>query len=275
MVDPRRLDPDTPADAREAADRESQTDALLVEGLDRYFTGRYEDAIHLWTRLLFLDRNHAKARAYIDRARTALAERQRRSEEMLQTSRALLEQGETEAARDLLTEAVAQGGEDEHAAALRLRLERVERVERLNPSDRAWPTGSSAPVEGVTAEAVPGWSWPQRPRPIAVGVVLGAALLLVLTVSSGVAQDWLGWRSTVEGLRPAAGEPRIPVLTSGDVALVRARTLAERGRFAEALRTLDRVGPDSAQRPAVDRMKADIQQLLLAGAPPPGGKPRR
>jgi tetratricopeptide (TPR) repeat protein len=271
MVDPRRLEPDT-ADTREAADRESQTDALLVEGLDRYFTGRYEDAIHLWTRLLFLDRNHAKARAYIDRARTALAERQRRSEEMLQTSRALLEQGETEAARDLLTEAVAQGGEDEHAAALRHRLERVE---RLNAADRAWPAGPSAPVEGVTVETVPGWSWRQRPHPIAVGAVLAAALLLILTVSSGVAQDWLGWRSTAEGIRPAAGEPRVPILSSGDVALVRARTLAERGRFAEALRALDRVGPDSAQRPAVDRMKADIQQLLLAGAPPPGGRPRR
>lgn len=272
MVDPRRLEPDPPADSREAADRESQTDALLVEGLDRYFTGRYEDAIHLWTRLLFLDRNHAKARAYIDRARTALAERQRRSEEMLQTSRALLEQGETEAARDLLTEAVAEGGEDEHAAALRLRLERVE---RLNAADRAWPTGPSAPIDGVTIETVPGWSWRQRPRPFAVGVVLGAALLLVLTVSSGVAQTWLGWQSTAEGIRPAAGEPRIPILSSADVALVRARTLADRGRFAEALRTLDRVGPDSAQRPAVDRLKADIQQLLLAGAPPPGGRARR
>ena len=159
MVDPRRLESDSAADAREAADRDSQTDALLVEGLDRYFTGRYEDAIHLWTRLLFLDRNHAKARAYIDRARTALAERQRRSEEMLQASRVLLEQGETEAARDLLTEAVAQGGEDDQAAALRLRLERVE---RLHAADRAWPVGPAVAVEGAADTAVPGWTWRQH-----------------------------------------------------------------------------------------------------------------
>ena len=273
MVDPRRLEPDTTADPREAADRDSQTDALLVEGLDRYFNGRYEDAIHLWTRLLFLDRNHAKARAYIDRARTALAERQRRSEEMLQTSRALLEQGETAAARDLLAEAVAQGGEDEHAAALRLRLERVE---RLTAADRAaWPGGPPVPVEGVVIESVPGWSWRQRPRPLAVGAVLAGALLLVLTVSSGVAQEWLGWQSAPEGIRPATTDARIPVLSSSDVALVRARTLADRGRFAEALRALDRVSPDSTQRPVVDRLKADIQQLLLAGAHPPGGLTRR
>jgi thioredoxin-like negative regulator of GroEL len=272
MVDPRRLESDPVAESRDATDRESQTDALLVEGLDRYFTGRYEDAIHLWTRLLFLDRNHAKARAYIDRARTALAERQRRSEEMLQASRALLEQGETAAARDLLTEAVAQSGEDDQAAALRLRLERVE---RLNAADRPWPAGPVVPADGAIVETVPGWSWRRRSRPLAVGVVLAAALLLVLTVSSGVAQQWLGWQSTAEALRPAAGETRIPVLSSGDVALVRARTLMERGRLADALRALDRVAADSAQRPAVDRLKADIQQLLLAGAQPPAGPTRR
>ena len=37
----------------------------------------YEQAIHVWTRVLFLDRGHARARAYIERARSALAERQR------------------------------------------------------------------------------------------------------------------------------------------------------------------------------------------------------
>src|SRR5262249_3318992 len=90
-----------------AGDRDSRTDALLVEGLDRYFNGQFEEAIHLWTRVLFLDRTHARARAYIDRARSAMAERQRIAEEMLEASRELLAQGQTDAARQLLTEAVA------------------------------------------------------------------------------------------------------------------------------------------------------------------------
>ena len=80
------------SDKDEAALRDGQIDALLDDGLDRYFGGRYEEAIHLWTRVLFLDRSHARARAYIDRARTTLAELQRRSDEMLQASRDLLEQ---------------------------------------------------------------------------------------------------------------------------------------------------------------------------------------
>src|SRR6476619_6515331 len=105
MADPRRVDSPPAPDA--LVTRESQADTLLVDGLDRYFDGRYEDAIHLWTRVLFLDRSHARARAYIDRARTALAERQRRAEELLHASEELLDKGETSQARDLLTAAVA------------------------------------------------------------------------------------------------------------------------------------------------------------------------
>jgi hypothetical protein len=86
----------------EAAVRAEQIQSLLDEGLDRYFAARYEEAIHLWTRVLFFDRNHEKARAYIERARKTVAEMQRHSEELLQTSRDLLEQGDTEAARRLL-----------------------------------------------------------------------------------------------------------------------------------------------------------------------------
>ena len=125
MAEPRRLDSSSSPDA---AGRDGEIDALLVDGLDRYFNGRYDDAIHIWTRVLFLDRSHARARAYIDRARTAVAERQRRSDELLATTGQLLDRGETEGARLLLAEAVAASGDDEHAAALRSRLERLERA---------------------------------------------------------------------------------------------------------------------------------------------------
>ena len=274
MVDPRRLELDPAPEGREAAGRDSQAEALLVDGLDRYFNGRYEDAIHLWTRVLFLDRSHARARAYIDRARTAIAERQRRSDELLQASRDLLDRGQTAAARDLLTEAVAQSGDDEHAAALRVHLERVE---RLRAADRALPAITAAPDEDEPAGAVPGWTWPRRSRSLwIVGGLAVAALVLVVGASGGL-QDWMGWRSPGEGLRLAGAAPQLPVLSSAQVALVRARTLVDRGRLAEALRALDRVSPESSERAAADRLRADIQQLLLAGAqaPQPGAQAPR
>ena len=62
MSDPR------PAEALSGADDDARIEYLLVTGLDHYFAGEYEHAINLWTRVLFLDRNHDRARAYIDRA---------------------------------------------------------------------------------------------------------------------------------------------------------------------------------------------------------------
>ena len=57
--------------------------------------GDYDTAIHVWTRALFLDRGHARARAYIERARSAQAERQRESEELLHRGVAAFDRGET------------------------------------------------------------------------------------------------------------------------------------------------------------------------------------
>ena len=74
MADPLR-DQDTSADV--SPGRESRIEELLLAGLDHYFSGQHELAISVWTRVLFLDRSHARARAYIERARGAIAERQR------------------------------------------------------------------------------------------------------------------------------------------------------------------------------------------------------
>jgi tetratricopeptide (TPR) repeat protein len=256
MADPRRLEPVPHGDA---ADRDTQVEALLVDGLDKYFNGRYDEAIHLWTRVLFLDRSHARARAYIDRARTAVAERQRRAEEMLHAGHELLEQGRTAAARELLTEAVAESGDDDQAAALRVRLERVERLDAAARVAAGRPATSSV--------AIPGWQWPRRSRTAAgSAAVLAAGLLLVIGVTSTEVQDWVGLRSDREQLLLTTTPPKLPMLTSADVALIRAETLFSRGRLAEALQVLDRVEPESPTRRAADELRVRIQQLLLASS---------
>jgi thioesterase domain-containing protein len=68
------------------------------------------------------------------------------------------------------------------------------------------------------------------------------------------------------------------VLSSADVALVRARTLYAHGRLAEALTALDRVRPTDSQHAEADSLRREIQRLLLATAqseprPPQGSSP--
>jgi tetratricopeptide (TPR) repeat protein len=237
----------------EAALRAQQIASLLDEGLDRYFAARYEEAIHLWTRVLFFDRTHEKARAYIDRARKTVAEMQRHSEELLQTSRDLLEQGDTEAARRLLNEAVATGGDDLQVAALRVRLERLERVHALRERPADSPEISGAPDR---------MAWARVPwAAIAAGLALAAvaALAAMALQSSGEAPPVGGTNASAV---PAID--RVPALSSSEVALVRARTAVAGGRLSEALKELDRVSLDSPDRPAADQLRVEVQQLLMA-----------
>jgi tetratricopeptide (TPR) repeat protein len=257
MPDSRRLESHQPP---EAADRDSRAEALLVEGLDRYFAGNYEEAIHVWTRVLFLDRSHARARAYIDRARTALAERQRQAEEMLHVTSELLAQGRTDQARDLLMQAVAATGDDERAAELRSRLERIERA-RGGPLPRTGPAG-------IVVDAVPIGRLRSRRRPTASQLLAGGTLAvgvgLIALIAGAAVQDWLGFSAPSSPLPPVRQSAPLSVLSTSEAALIRARTLYARGRLAEALQALARVDPDSPSRGEGDRLRVEIQQILLS-----------
>src|SRR3954466_2969177 len=127
MSDPLRIDGSrVHADVASETDRDAKIEQLLLVGLDHYFAARYELAINVWTRALFLDRSHARARAYIDRARSALAERQRESEELLQNGVAAFERGEGDEARRLLQAAIDGGAPSEEALAVLDRLNRLQ-----------------------------------------------------------------------------------------------------------------------------------------------------
>lgn len=247
-------------DSGAGPERDGRIESLLVEGLDRYFANRYEEAVHIWTRVLFLDRSHPRAKAYIDRARTALAERQRRGDELLHASQSLLEQGKTGDARQLLTEAVAATGDDERAAALRMRLDRLDRTDfSLRRSTWELPAGSTAPAGehagGLVVAPAVWWS-----------LIAATSLITLWLVAQLVFPAW----QPIETATPAvafAAAP-IPVLGNADVALVRARNLFQRGRLADALLALDRVGVDDKRRIEADRLRVEIQRLLLAADRP-------
>ncbi|HUF49154.1 MAG TPA: hypothetical protein VMM93_15155 [Vicinamibacterales bacterium] len=255
-MEPKRLE--SPPDAVLAA-RDSHVEALLIDGLDHYFARRYDAAINVWTRVLFLDRSHARARAYIERARTAMAERQRRAEELLEIGHSLINEGRAEQARDVLAEAVATTGDDERASALRLRLERVERAQGT-----AVP---ALPAATAGVSIVPGWTWRRHRYGLLVVASLVGTSAVILTgwLALPTVRELAGLTGPrVDALRSTSTAP-LPVLSSADVALVRARALYARGRLAEALRALDRVGAESPSRAAADTLRVEIQRLLLAG----------
>jgi tetratricopeptide (TPR) repeat protein len=260
MSDPLRSDPARANEPVSEADREAKIEQLLLAGLDHYFTGQYDQAINVWTRALFLDRNHARARAYIDRARSALAERQRESEELLHNGVAAFDRGESSEARRLLEAAISQGAPPDEALAILDRLNRLEQSSRQAQVETARKRARTAPPPEVTAGASRS-AW----------VTLVALLMVIVAAGAfGAGAFRSDWRMLLERppapslnpvLRPASDEPLLP--RRGDTALSRARVLASSGRLRDALSVLDQVQPTDQQRGDADRLRADLQKQLI------------
>src|SRR6185369_477495 len=130
MADPQKSGPSR-SEAPRGAEDEARIENLLVTGLDHYFAGEFEQAINLWTRVLFLDRHHDRARAYIDRARSAQAELQRESEAVLHQGIAAFHAGDVASARRLVTDALDRGAAPEDAQGV------LERIDRLGAGQKA------------------------------------------------------------------------------------------------------------------------------------------
>jgi hypothetical protein len=267
MSDPARTDVTPAADALAGRQRDARVEQLLLTGLDHYFAGRYDHAIHIWTRVLFLDRGHARARAYIDRARSALAERQRESEELLDRGTAAFDGGEASNARRLLTAAVERGAPPEVALAYLGRLDRLEAtadVPGVAPDTRGVASADSA--------AAP------RAFPRRALWLVGAGLVAVTSIAwfAGALLD-SGGVSTAKRLPDVAAVEPVLIPNATDTMLARARTLFATGRAQDAIRLLATIGPADANRRDADRLLAEIQQTLLTAADPPlaGARPGR
>ena len=137
MSDPLPTDSLRALEVASDAERDAKIEQLLLVGLDHYFAAQYGAAIDVWTRALFLDRSHARARAYIERARSALAERQRESEELLQNGIAAFRRGEMDQARRLLRGAIEGGGPSEEALAVLEQLNRLDASVSLPTPERS------------------------------------------------------------------------------------------------------------------------------------------
>jgi tetratricopeptide (TPR) repeat protein len=286
MSDPLRSDGSRSNDAGSALDRDAKIEQLLLVGLDHYFAAHYELAINVWTRALFLDRSHARARAYIERARSALAERQRESEELLENGVAAFRRGDGDEARRLLQAAIDSGAPSEEALAVLDRMNRLEtaappaaasRSDRRNRDEDPRAAGrSSRSVGGLIAF-----------------LVLGAGIVALAVFAAS--RDQIDWRSLVDLARsagrvaapaapiapPVARETALPLPLRGEITLGRARTLAASGHLHDALAILESIRHTDLQKADAELLRGNIQRQLLAltrfpaPTPPEDDKVRR
>jgi hypothetical protein len=268
-----------------ASDRLALIEQLLLAGLDHYFVGQYEQAIHVWTRVFFLDRGHARARAYIERARCALAERQREAEARGAEETIAPRPGggaSIVAASSLASQSAAAELTDTLPAALpRRRLSRRDLWRGVPESSILADRAADLVTPGVMAPGA---------QPAGMGTAIAAAprsgarvhthvlliaLAVVLLCSAAyvvVARDrlaiWLGTpaeNSVVAPLANITPEP-LPLPRVSEQTLARARNLFARGHLHEALQTLSAVGADDPLRRDADTLLIEVERALLDAA---------
>ena len=261
MSDPLRTEGSRAQPAAPDADRDATIEHLLLGGLDQYFAADYEQAVHIWTRVLFLDRSHARARAYIERARSALAERQRESEELLQTGVAAFERGDSVEARRLLQAAIDSGGPREEALTVLDRLNRLEPASRLQAPVRQPRASQTSPRAGRPGTGLSGLTM----------VFIFVLAVVAAGLYSAAAWGPLDWRALVSLQGPSSApagatvtrSPGLAVPRQGELALTRARALLAGGHLREALGVLELVRPTDPQRADAERLRGDIQRQLI------------
>jgi tetratricopeptide (TPR) repeat protein len=261
--------------ATASGDHDAKIEQLLLVGLDHYFASQYEHAINVWTRALFLDRNHTRARAYIERARSALAERQRQSEELLHKGVAAFQRGDDAEARELLQAAIDGGAPSDEALTV------LERLSRTVPADQR---PSDDPPIARRQAAARRADEPRRPSRVGValltvlvaGVVgLAGYLVAVNRTDLQLLLPFLSLSDPPPGHvgPPVAQDLTLPLPRRGETALLKGRALIAGGRLHDAMAVLEQVRSTDPQRAEADRLRADLQRQLLALTPMPPAVP--
>lgn len=270
------------------SDRAALIEQLLLAGLDHYFSGDYEQAIHVWTRVFFLDRGHARARAYIERARGALGERQREAEAQgLEDGVATGLGVSSTASRVVVTSRTMTttgtiGTIGESATARALVPRRFSRRDLLLGSSDVLiddtmgvePVGVAgiADVRDVKGD-------PPAGTRLLTHIVLVTLATVLLCGAAYVVLDrdrlatW--WRTSdlETGHTILTPEP-LMVPRASEQALARAHALYDHGRLREAMQALAPIRVDDPMRHDADVLLATIERALLeraglTGATPP------
>lgn len=244
--------------------------------------GMYEQAIHLWTRILFLERGHARAKRAIERAKRALSERQRELDEELATATRLLDEGKVEAASAKVKHVLLIDPRISEAHQLAERIEAKQRRPDSNrpliPDNRVRDEGQlSAGTRGlrlrVSGPVEPKGSRGASATPLKMaGFVLG----VILVFAAGALYLHLNWESIVgddalvggAALAPAGGglgasRETLEVPTASALHYYNGARLYAKGRYREALAELSRVRRSEPEAELARSLILRIEERLL------------
>ena len=245
-------------------------DALLRQGEELFALGNFSQAVHVWTRILFLERGHAQARLAIERGKKAVAEQHRLLDMELAAASELLERGESEQAAAKVRSVLSldpRNHEGHHLAG------------RIHAAAHRSETGPSIPARGLSPATKRGLllrvSSTRREKRLAhasplkmAGFVLGA----ILVFASGALYLHLNWESIVSDgafrgggalSRAVAERAAVPLPATSELRYFNGARLFAKGRYRDALDELSLVERDSAVAERARGLIFRIEERLL------------
>ncbi len=253
-----------------------KSDALMCRGEQLFAVGMFSQAIHVWTRILFLERGHVEARQAIERGKKAVAEQHRLLDMELAAASDLLERGEREQAAAKVKSVLSldpRNHEGHHLAG------------RIHAAARRSETGLSTAVAVPAREPSPATkrglllrvshASPRRDARMAhasplkmASFVLGA----ILVFASGALYLNLNWESIVsDGAFRAGGtlsravseRAAAPLPATSELYYFNGARLFAKGRYRDALDELSLVERDSAVAERARGLILRIEERLL------------
>jgi tetratricopeptide (TPR) repeat protein len=272
-------------EAPPAADAGSRTEALFRQGEEHFAAGEYQQAIHVWTRILFVDRGNLRVREALDEAKKVIAERQRRLDLDCAEAQRLFDGGDVEGARKAARAVLATDAS--HVEANHLE-EKIAALERRNEPARALPVGSpaeSGPSKGIVIRVPRTERAPSNAvRPIVphgkMIAFIAAALVVFAASALYLYQNWEGIVSDGQFRRPVAPEaspgaegPLAPVPDLDELRYFDGERLFQQGRYREALAKLSRIARGSPVTAEARSLILRIEERLLRSPEAAGGTP--
>ncbi|HSF16813.1 MAG TPA: hypothetical protein VLK65_14790 [Vicinamibacteria bacterium] len=261
----------------------SKTTDLLNQGDHLYAAGFFQRAVHVWTRILFVDRGNQVVRARIKRAKEALAERQRQLDSQVAEAGRLLARGDVDGASQSVRAALALDSRNAEA----LRLSEMIATTGRRPTARPEANAGSHGVENVPSRGLLLRVTRTKDRigikhsAVASPLKMTAFILFVSVLfAAGALLLYMNWESIVSdgvGASTAAtatsgSQWRAPVPPGlAELRYYNGVRLFEQGRYREALAELGRVDRESKVAAEARGLILRIEERLLRAAPDPLG----
>lgn len=258
----------------------SKTDELYHQGDELYSMGLYEQAIHVWTRILFLDKSHPGAKRAIERATRAVSERQRVLDEELAVASRLIDRGDLVGASTKVRNVLSADPRNSEGHQL---------VERIAAKKRRVDVGGAPAV----AEPAVNQELPAAKRGLLLRVsrsvtpryssgaggsrlkMAAFALGTILVFATGALYLHLNWESIVSDGAFAVGAESIvgsdepePAFVPGpsELRYYNGARLFAKGRYREALSELALVEDGTPVAEKARGLILRIEEKLLRGA---------